>query len=103
MLRWCHNSVENPPAETTPDFVYKPCKDSEETVIGESQKEEEAGLALCTFPAPYSCVCSRGPRTPILTGENEGQPRSLQMGKTYQRQHSAREICTPLMFVAYVK
>jgi hypothetical protein len=27
----------------------------------------------------------------------------IQMGKTYQRQHSAREICTPLMFVAYVK
>jgi hypothetical protein len=26
-----------------------------------------------------------------------------QMGKTYQRQHSAREICTTLMFVACVK
>ena len=24
-------------------------------------------------------------------------------GKSYQKQHSAREICTPLMFVAYVK
>ncbi len=28
---------------------------------------------------------------------------SWQMGKTYQRQHSAREICITLMFVAYVK
>ncbi len=28
---------------------------------------------------------------------------ACQMGKTYQRQHSAREICTPLILVAYVK
>jgi hypothetical protein len=69
--------TENPPAEATPDFAYKPCKDSEETVVGESQKEEEAGLALCTFPAPCSCVCSRGPCTPILTGANAGQPKSV--------------------------
>jgi hypothetical protein len=69
--------VENPPAEATPDFAYKPCKDSEEEVIGESQKEEEAGLVLYTFPAPCSCVCSRGPRTPIVAGANEGQPKSV--------------------------
>jgi hypothetical protein len=31
------------------------------------------------------------------------KPAFLQMGKTYQRQHSAREICTPLILVAYVK
>jgi hypothetical protein len=69
--------VENPPAEATPDFAYEPCKGSEEEVIGESQKEEEAGLALCTFPAPSSCACSRGPRTPIVTGANTGQPKSV--------------------------
>jgi hypothetical protein len=54
MLRWWHNRVENPPAEATPDFAYKPCKGSEEVVIGESQKEEEAGLVLSTFPDPWS-------------------------------------------------
>ena len=27
----------------------------------------------------------------------------FESGKSYQKQHSAREICTPLMFVAYVK
>ncbi len=48
-----------------------------ETVIEESQKEEETGLTLCTFPAPCSCVCSRGPRTPILTGADAGQPKSV--------------------------
>ena len=69
-------TVENPPAETTPDFAYKPCKGSEEEVIGESQKEEEAGLTLCTFPAPCSCACSRGPHTLILTGANAGQTKS---------------------------
>ena len=66
-----------PPAEATPDFAYKPCKVLKEVVIGESQKEEEAGLALCTFPVPYNCVCSRGPRTPILTGTDAGQPKSV--------------------------
>ena len=70
-------TVENPPTEAAPDFAYKPCKDLKETVIGESQKEEEAGLALCTFPAPCSCVCSRGPRTPIVTRASAGQPRSV--------------------------
>jgi hypothetical protein len=69
--------VENPPAEATPDFAYKPCKDSEEAVIGESQKEEEAGLVLYTFAAPCSCVRSRGPRTPIVAGANAGQPKSV--------------------------
>jgi hypothetical protein len=49
-------SVENPPAEAAPDFTYEPCKGLKGAVIGESQKEEEAGLALCTFPAPCSCV-----------------------------------------------
>jgi hypothetical protein len=53
------------------------CKGLKEAVIGESQKEEEAVLALCTFPAPCSCVCSKGPRTPILTGADAGQPRSV--------------------------
>jgi hypothetical protein len=77
MLRWWQNRVENPPAEVAPDFAYEPCKGLKEAVIGESQKEEEAGLALCTFPAPYSCVCSRGPRTPILSGADAGQPRSV--------------------------
>ncbi len=48
-----------------------------EAVIGESQQEGEAGLALCTFPAPCSCVWSRGPRTPILTGADTGQPMSV--------------------------
>ena len=28
---------------------------------------------------------------------------NIESGKSYQKQHSAREICTPLMFVAYVK
>ena len=60
--------VENPPTETAPDFAYEPCKGLKEAVIGESQKEEETGLTLFTFPAPCSCVCSRGPRTPSLTG-----------------------------------
>ena len=69
--------VENPPAEATPDFTHDPCKDSEETVIGESQKEEEAGLALCTFPVPYNYDCSRELRTPILVGADVGQPRSV--------------------------
>ena len=46
--------VENPPAEATPDFAYKPCKGFQAAVIEESQKEEEAGLALCTFPVPCS-------------------------------------------------
>jgi hypothetical protein len=73
MLRWWHNPVENPPAEASPDFAYKPCKGLKEAVIGESQREEEAGLALCTFPAPCSCVCSKGPHTPILTGADAGQ------------------------------
>jgi hypothetical protein len=41
---------------------------------------------------------------PTLGGTPLGPPSAVeQMGKTYQRQHSAREICTPLMFVAYVK
>ncbi len=75
--RMLEQMVENPPAEATPDFAYKPCEGFQETVIEESQKEEEAGLALCTFPAPYSCVCSRGPRTPILTGADVGQPKSV--------------------------
>ncbi len=75
MLRWWQK-VENPPVEAAPDFAYKPCKGLKEAVIGESQKEEEAGLALCTFPAPCSCVCSRGPRTPISTGADAGQPMS---------------------------
>ena len=69
--------VENPPGEADPDLAYEPCKGLKEAVIGESQKEEEAGLALCTFPAPCSCVCSRGPRTPILTGADAGQPMSV--------------------------
>ncbi len=69
--------VENPPAEATPDFVYKPCKGFQAAVIEESQKEEEAGLALCTFPVPCNYVCSRGPRTPILAGADAGQPRSV--------------------------
>ncbi len=69
--------VENPPAEATPDFAYKPCKDFQAAVIEDSQKEEEAGLALCTFPVPCNYVCSRGPRTPILTGSDAGQPRSV--------------------------
>ena len=69
--------TENPPAEATPDFAYKPCEGFQEAVIEESQKEEEAGLALCTFPAPCSCVGSRGPRTPILTGAEAGQPKSV--------------------------
>ncbi len=46
-------------------------------VIEESQKEEEDGLALCTFPVPCSCVCSRGLCTPILAGSDAGQPRSV--------------------------
>ena len=41
--------VENPPAEATPDFAYKPCKGFQAAVIEESQMEEEAGLALRTF------------------------------------------------------
>jgi hypothetical protein len=69
--------VENPPAEVAPDFTYEPYKGLKEAVTGESQKEEEAGLALCTFPAPCSCVYSRGPRTPILTGADAGQPMSV--------------------------
>ena len=39
-------TVENPPAEATPDFAYEPCKVSEEAVIGECQREEETGLTL---------------------------------------------------------
>jgi hypothetical protein len=70
-------TVENPPAEATPDFAYKPCKGSEEEVIGEPQKEEETGLALYTFPAPCSCVCSRGPRNPIVPGANAVQSKSV--------------------------
>ncbi len=69
--------VENPPAEVTPDFAHEPCKGSEEAVIGESQKEEEDGLALCTFPSPCSRACSKGPRTPILTGASVGQTKNL--------------------------
>ncbi len=35
------------------------------SVIEESQEEEEAGFALCTFPVPCSCVCSgRDPTSP---------------------------------------
>jgi hypothetical protein len=60
--------VENPPAEASPDFGYEPYKDSEEPVIGECQKEEETGLALCNFPVPCTCVCLRGPHTLILSG-----------------------------------
>ena len=52
-------------------------KDSEEVVIGESQKEEEDGLALCTFPAPCSRTSSKGPRTPILTGASAGQTKTV--------------------------
>jgi hypothetical protein len=52
--------VENPPAEATPDFAYKPCKDFQVAVIEESQKEEEAGLTLCTFPVPYNYVGNPG-------------------------------------------
>jgi hypothetical protein len=70
-------TVENPPPEATPDFVYKPCKGFQATVIEESQKEEEAGLALCTFPVPCNYVCSRGLCTPILDGADAGQPRSV--------------------------
>ena len=69
--------VENPPAEATPDFAYKPCKGFQAAVIEESQREEEAGLALCTFPVPFNYVCSRGLRTPILAGADAGQPRSV--------------------------
>jgi hypothetical protein len=69
--------VENPPAKATPDFAYKPCEGFQEEAIEESQKEEEAGLPPCTFPAPSSCVCSRGPRIPILTGTDAGQPKSV--------------------------
>ena len=69
--------VENPPAEATPDFAYKPCKGFQAAVIEESQREEEAGLALCTFPVPCNYVCSRGLRTPILAGADAGQPRSV--------------------------
>ncbi len=69
--------VENPQAEATPDFAYKPCKGFQAAVIEESQKEEEAGLPLCTFPVPYNYVCSRGPRTPILAGADAEQPRSV--------------------------
>ncbi len=36
--------VENPPCESSPDFVYEPCRGSKEEVIGECQKEEAAGL-----------------------------------------------------------
>jgi hypothetical protein len=70
-------TVENPLAEATPDFAYKPCKGFQAAVIEESQKEEVAGLALCTFPVPCNYVCSRGPRTPILAGADAGQPRSV--------------------------
>ena len=35
-----------------PDFAHYPYKDHRETVIGETQKGEEADLAPCTFPAP---------------------------------------------------
>jgi hypothetical protein len=45
-------SVENPLAEASPDFAYEPCKGSKGAVVGECQKEEEAGLALCNFPVP---------------------------------------------------
>ena len=69
--------VENPPAEATPDFAYKPCKGFQAAVIEESQREEEAGLALCTFPVPYNYDCSRELRTPILVGADVGQPRSV--------------------------
>jgi hypothetical protein len=34
-------------------------------------------VVAVSFPAPCSCVCSRGPRTPILTGADAGQPRSV--------------------------
>ncbi len=69
--------VENPPAEVTPDFAYKPCKGFQAAVIEESQKDEETGLALCTFPVPSNRICSRGPRTPILAGTDAGQPCCL--------------------------
>ncbi len=49
-------TVENPPAETAPDFANKPCKGLKEAVIGESQKEEEAGLAHQETPPNYKDV-----------------------------------------------
>ena len=69
--------VEKPPAEATPDFAYKPCKGFQAAVIEESQMEEEAGLALRTFPVPCNHVCSRGLRIPILAGADAGPPRSV--------------------------
>jgi hypothetical protein len=49
-------------------------KGSKETVIGECQKEEAAGLAPSNFPVPCSCACLRGPHTLILGGASSGPP-----------------------------
>jgi hypothetical protein len=39
-------TVENPPAEETPDFAYKPCKDLKEAVIGPESLRRRKRLVL---------------------------------------------------------
>ena len=64
--------VENPPVEVTPDFSHYPCKGHRGTVIGESKKVEEVGLAPCTFPGP------KVERTPMVV-YYESRNRELQI------------------------
>ena len=35
------------------------------------------GEMSATFPAPWSCACSKGPRTPILIGASTGQTKTV--------------------------
>ena len=41
--------VENPPAEATPDFAYKPFKGFQAAVIEESQREDTAVFLFFSF------------------------------------------------------
>ncbi len=60
-----------------PDFTHYPCKDHRETVIEESQKGEETGLAPCTFPIPDIHGDLHGPHIPFLNGVNTGWSTNL--------------------------